>query len=164
MLTLVTFWLVNNSRAPEDGAMCGVSKRSGNKRTLPGWETAPLLSRKAGRVVDAMATCTEHHEGGTGRMHLSGAGLPRGSLHRRVHASTYASRTAGRKHARPELNALPSALIRNRGSARCWRAEAHVDRGRPAPRLLARLSAGAASARAPFATPSPPMGVRGRGL
>lgn len=168
---------------------CAASRSAAatNRRFLGG-KTAPLRSRKAGRVVGAtkqtrvpgsrcspeltgagrgrstMATCTEHHEGGTGRMHLSGAGLPRGSLHRRVHASTYASRTAGRKPARPELNALPSALIRNRGSARCRRAEAHVDRGRPAPRLLARLSAGAASARSPFATPSPPMGVRGRGL
>lgn len=146
-----------------------------------------LRSRNAGRAVDVirtrvpqsrsrselaaarrsrstMATCTEHHEGGGGRMHFSPAGLPRGGFHQRVHASTYASRAAGRTPDHPELNALPSAFIRNRGPVQCWRAEAHVGRGRPGPRLLVPLSAGAASARSPFATPSPPMGVRGRGL
>lgn len=158
-----------------------------NGRFLGG-KTASLRTRNAGRAVgvikqtrvpesrssselagarrsrSTMATCTEHHEGGSGRMHFSSVGLARGSFHQRVHASTYASRAAGRKPDHPEVNALSSALIRNRGPVQCWRAEARVDRGRPGPRLLVPLSAGAASARSPFATPSPPMGVRGRGL
>lgn len=117
----------------------------------------------ARRSRSTTATCTEHHEGGSGRMHFSSVGLARGSFHQRVHASTYASRAAGRKPDHPEVNALSSALLRNRGPVQCWRAEARVDRGRPGPRLLVPLSAGAASARSPFATPSPPMGVRGRG-
>lgn len=102
---------------------------------LLGGKTASLRTRNAGRAVDVTkqtrvpesrssselagarrsrsttATCTEHHEGGSGRMHFSPAGLPRRRFHQRVHASTYASRAAGRKPDHPPLNALSSALI-----------------------------------------------------
>lgn len=131
---------------------------------LPDQEQAPLRSRKAGRVVDAIkqprvpvrsgleraggrstkATCTEHHEGGTGRMHLCGAGPAPGKP--------------------PPACARIHLRIPDGGeAARSPRTPCGTDRG-PAPRLLARLSAGAASARAPFATPSAPHGrARPRG-
>lgn len=72
---------------------------------VPGARSSGELTG-AGMGRSTMATCTEHHEGGTGRMHFSGAGLPRGSFHQRVHASTYASRAAERKPDHPEVNAL----------------------------------------------------------
>lgn len=101
---------------------------------------------------------------GGGRMHLSPAGLARGRFH---HASTraYASRAAAREPDHPDPNAPSSALRRKpRGRFEYWRSGG-ARRPRPpgSASIASPLSAGAASARSPFATPSPPMGVRGRG-
>lgn len=169
--------------------MCSASKRSGNKWTVPGvgGNCFPPSQKRGARCgCHQTHASSQNHDPvgswpepagaarqwphapstmrqGSGRMHLSPAGLARGRFH---HTSTraYASRAAAREPDHPDPNA-PSSALRRKPRGRFETGERRRTSAAAARVRVYRfpLSAGAASARSPFATPSPPMGVRGRG-
>lgn len=134
------------------------------------------LSRSSGETLihtsdSTIGTCTEHHEARTGRTSCSLAGLsiPKaGFIRVCTHPLTHPRQCDGNgtilKNGaifRVDTESEVCALLES-GSARRLLPPESVSIG--------SLSAGAASAhtrthtQSPFATPSPPMGVRGRGL